>query len=98
MIGDLYPLLSKLHDRGMPWLLDIDPEVWPVFKGWPWGIGIGPLLNIPYPKPIRLKVGAPIYFERSGAKATKDPNYLLRCYDQVHHQMQTDLNQLAHQA
>ncbi|NJN24181.1 MAG: hypothetical protein HC810_07035 [Acaryochloridaceae cyanobacterium RL_2_7] len=78
----------------MPWLLDIDPEVWPIFKGWPWGMGIGPLLNIPFPKPIRLKIGKPIIFERTGPAATKDLNYLLRCYDQVHDAMQRDLNEL----
>ena len=94
VIGDLYPLLSKFHDRGMPWLLGIDPEVWPVFKGWPWGIGVGPLLNIPFPTPIHLKVGEPIYFERSGSAAAKDNTYLLQCYDQVYGTMQSDLNQL----
>ena len=86
--------LSKLHEQGMPWLLDVDPEVWPIYRGRPWGIGVGPLLNIPFPKPIRLKVGQPIYFERSGAKATKDQTYLWHCYDRVHRQMQQDLNEL----
>jgi 1-acyl-sn-glycerol-3-phosphate acyltransferase len=94
VIADLYPLLQKLHQRGMPWLLDLDPEVWPVFLGWPWGIGVGPLLNIPFRKPIQLRIGAPIYFERTGAQATKDQAYILRCYDQVHQQMQLLLNQL----
>lgn len=94
VIGDLYPMLRQLHERGMPWLLGIDPEVWPIFLGWPWGIGIGPLINLPFRRPIHIRVGPPIYFDRSGPKAAKDIDYILRCYDQVHHQMQSTLNQL----
>ena len=94
VVDDLYPMLKQFHDWGMPWLLDIDPEVWPIFLGWPWGIGIGPLMNLPFPHPIHLQVGSPLYLDRSGATATKDPDYILRCYDQVHHQMQSMLNQL----
>lgn len=94
VLADIYPLVERLHELGMPWLLGIDPEVFPIYLGLPWGIAFGPLPNIPWPRPIATRVGAPIYFERSGAAAARDRNYVDACYALVHRQMQQDLDQL----
>ena len=94
VLADIYPLMDRLHELGMPWLLGIDPEVFPIYLGLPWGLALGPLPNIPWPRPIATHVGAPIYFERYGAEAARDRLYVEACYDQVHGQMQQDLNQL----
>ena len=96
VMGDLYPLLKRLHAKGMPWLLGIDPEVWPVFLGMPWGLGVGPLLNIPWARPIHLRVGEPIELGGNAASA-KDVNFVMRCYDKVHAHMQMHLNHLVAQ-
>ncbi|MBD1875467.1 acyltransferase family protein [Nodosilinea sp. FACHB-131] len=94
VLADIYPLVERLHQLGMPWLLGIDPEVFPVYLGLPWGVAFGPLPNIPWPRPIATYVGAPIYFERYGAEAARDRTYVDACYWQVHHKMQHDLNHL----
>mgnify|MGYP002777126918 CR=1 FL=1 len=94
VLADIYPLVERLHQRGMPWLLGVDPEVFPIFLGLPWGIGLGPLPNIPWPRPIATRVGAPIYFERYGSAAARDRAYVAACYGQVRHRMQQDLNHL----
>ncbi|MCM1984881.1 glycerol acyltransferase [Lyngbya confervoides] len=94
VIADLYPQLQKLHQRGMPWLLGIDPEVWPLYVGWPFGLGFGPVPNIPFPGPIHIRIGAPLMFERQGPAAARDEDYVYRCYDQVHQHMQAELNDL----
>jgi 1-acyl-sn-glycerol-3-phosphate acyltransferase len=94
VLADIYPLMAQLHGRGMPWLLGIDPEVFPIYLGLPWGLAIGPLPNIPWPQPITTRVGAPIYFDRYGAEAARDRAYVDACYEQVCHHMQQDLNRL----
>ena len=94
VLADIYPLMAQLHGRGMPWLLGIDPEVFPIYLGLPWGLAIGPLPNIPWPQPITTRVGAPIYFDRYGAEAARDRTYVDACYAQVCHHMQQDLNRL----
>jgi 1-acyl-sn-glycerol-3-phosphate acyltransferase len=94
VLADIYPLMAQLHGRGMPWLLGIDPEVFPIYLGLPWGLAIGPLPNIPWPQPITTRVGAPIYFDRYGAEAARDRAYVDACYAQVCHHMQQDLNRL----
>ncbi len=94
VLADIYPLVQQLHDWGMPWFLGIDPEVFPVYLGLPWGIAFGPVPNIPWPRPIATHVGAPIYFERYGAEAARDRPYVDACYRRVRDQMQQDLNNL----
>src|SRR3712207_8665337 len=51
------------------WLLDIDPVVFPIYLGWPWGLALGPLPNIPFPVTIHTRVCPPIVFERYGREA-----------------------------
>ncbi|PZV17315.1 MAG: glycerol acyltransferase [Leptolyngbya sp.] len=94
VLADIYPLVERLHKLGMPWLLGIDPEVFPIYLGLPWGIAFGPLPNIPWPRPIATRVGEPIYFERYGAAAARDRAYVDICYAQVYQHMQQDLNRL----
>jgi 1-acyl-sn-glycerol-3-phosphate acyltransferase len=98
VLANLYPWLEQLHQRGMPWLFGIDPEVFPIYLGLPWGLAIGPLPNIPWPHPMITHVGAPIYFDRYGAQAARDRDYVDACYEQVRQQMQRDLNGLIAQA
>ncbi|ACK71813.1 phospholipid/glycerol acyltransferase [Gloeothece citriformis PCC 7424] len=94
VIGDCYQQVKQLHDWGMPWLLNIDPEVFPIYLGLPWGIGIGPLPNIPLPMPIYTRVCPPIIFEKYGQKISKDHEYVEACYHQVVTKMQQELDHL----
>lgn len=94
VLGDIYPQVKQLHDWGVPWFLGIDPEVFPIYLGLPWGLGIGPVPNIPLPLKIHTRICAPIRFERVGAEALRDRDYVDACYAQVQTQMQKDLDAL----
>jgi 1-acyl-sn-glycerol-3-phosphate acyltransferase len=94
VLTDLYSQAQRLHQQGMPWFLGIDPQVLPIYLGLPWGIGIGPLPNIPLPLPIHTQVCPPIVFERYGSAAARDRQYVKDCYHLVHSQMQQSLNDL----
>jgi 1-acyl-sn-glycerol-3-phosphate acyltransferase len=41
VLADVYDLMKQLHDWGMPWLLGLDPDVFPIYLGLPWGLAIG---------------------------------------------------------
>lgn len=94
VLTDCYQQAKMLHDWGMPWLFDLDPEVFPIYFGLPWGIGIGPLPNLPLPMPIYTRVCPPIIFERYGKKAANDREYVAACYHQVVTKMQQELDKL----
>jgi 1-acyl-sn-glycerol-3-phosphate acyltransferase len=83
-----------LETFNLPWLFNLDPEVFPIYLGLPWGIAFGPLINIPLPSKIYLRLGSPIVFERYGREAVRDRAYVQQCYDRVLGQMQQQLNQL----
>ncbi|NEP16154.1 MAG: acyltransferase family protein [Leptolyngbya sp. SIO4C1] len=96
VLEDIYPLIRQLHDWGLiPWLNGVDPEVFPVYLGLPWGLALGPLPNIPLPVQIHTKVCAPVTFERYGRAAAKDADYVEACYQRVVAKMQQALDQLA---
>lgn len=94
VIEDCYPLARRLHERGMPWLLDLDPEVMPLYLGLPWGLAVGPLPNIPLPSRIHTRVCPPIHLARSGYRASRDRGYVQECYRQVVDTMQSELDRL----
>jgi 1-acyl-sn-glycerol-3-phosphate acyltransferase len=94
VLGDCYEIVKQLHDWGMPWLFDTDPEVFPLYLGLPWGLGIGPVPNIPLPVSIRTRVCAPIVFDRYGREAASDRAYVDACYNLVVAQMQLELDRL----
>lgn len=94
VLADLYPWLQQLHERGMPWLMGIDPSVFPIYLGLPWGLAIGPLPNMPLPMPIHTRVCPPITFERYGVEAAHDRAYVQQCHDRVQREMQMQLDQL----
>ena len=83
-----------LHQWGLPWSNEADPEVFPIYLGLPWGIGIGPAPNIPLPMPIHTRICPPIVFERYGREAASDRNYVDDCYDLVLTKMQQALDRL----
>jgi len=91
VLGDIYPLVKQLHEWGMPWLLDLDPQVFPIYLGLPWIISLGPLPNIPLPAQITTRVCAPITFEKYGRAAAGDRTYVDECYDLVVSKMQQEL-------
>ncbi len=95
VLEDCYDRLEALHKRGMPWLFDIDPEVFPIYLGLPWGIAFGPLPHLPLPTQIRTQVCAPITFDRYGDDAARDRDYVAACYTTVTEQMQVALDNLA---
>ena len=95
VLADFYEQAKKLHQLGMPWLLDIDPEVFPLYLGLPWGLGLGPLPNIPLPVKIKTRVCPPIVFPKYGKQAAQDRQYVNECYELVLANMQSELNDLA---
>jgi len=92
VLADCYKIVRQFHEWGMPWLLDLDPEVFPIYLGLPWGLAIGPLPNIPLPVPIKTRVCPPIVFERYGREAASDREYVNACYELVVNQMQQELD------
>ncbi len=94
VLGDCYQQIKQLHEMGMPWLFGVDPEVFPIYLGLPWGVGIGPLPNIPLPKQIHTRVCPPIIFDSYGREAAKNRDYVDACYQKVHQQMQKALDNL----
>lgn len=94
VLADFYPQVKQLHEWGMPWLLGLDPEVFPIYLGLPWGVAIGPLPHIPLPVQIHTRVCPPIWFERYGREAARDRDYVNACYNRVCAEMQQALNDL----
>ena len=94
VLADIHSQMQQLHRWGMPWLGGYDPGVFPIYLGLPWGIGIGPLPNIPFPVKIHTRVCPAIAFERYGEEAARDRNYVEQCYRQVESQMQQELDKL----
>jgi len=94
VIGDCYEQMKQLHDWGLPWLFNIDPVVFPIYLGLPWGLALGPLPHLPLPLKMRTYVGEPIRFERYGADTANDRIYVQACYDQVVKTMQSQLDAL----
>lgn len=95
VLADLYEQAKQLNQWGiMPWLFDIDPQVFPLYLGLPWGLSIGPLPNFPLPVPIHTRVCPPIVFEKYGQEAAGDRAYAEQCYHQVVTQMQGELDRL----
>lgn len=94
VLSDMYPQLRKLHEWGMPWPLGIDPIVFPIYLGIPWGLAVGPWPNIPLPVQIHTRICAPIVFKRYGRAAAGDRDYVDACYEQVCTQMQQELDRL----
>ncbi|MDZ8188741.1 MAG: lysophospholipid acyltransferase family protein [Nostoc sp. ChiSLP02] len=94
VLADCYKIVRQLHEWGMPWLFGIDPEVFPIYFGLPWGLAIGPLPHIPFPVTLYTRVCPPIVFERYGRQAASDRDYVDRCYELVVSQMQQELDNL----
>jgi 1-acyl-sn-glycerol-3-phosphate acyltransferase len=95
VLTDCYEQARQLHDQGLlPWYLDIDPEVMPLYLGLPWGIAIGPLPHFPWPVPMKTKVCDPIRFDRTGRDAAQDSVYVDQCYERVVAEMQRALDAL----
>ncbi len=95
VMADIYKEMRQLHEEwGMPWLFGIDPVVFPIYLGLPWGIAFGPWPNFPLPVQIHTRVCAPVAFERYGREAAGDRQYVNQCYQLVCTQMQQSLDQL----
>jgi 1-acyl-sn-glycerol-3-phosphate acyltransferase len=94
VIADIYQQMRQLHQSGIPWLFGVDPVVFPIYLGLPWGLSLGPLPNLPLPHPIHTRVCPPITFERYGPDAARDRDYVDECYEKVRNIMQQQLNQL----
>ncbi len=94
VIANLYPQLKQLHQLGMPWLWGIDPGVFPIYLGLPWGIAVGPLPNIPLPIKLHTRVCPAIVFDRYGKEAARDREYVYQCYRKVYNLMQQELDRL----
>lgn len=98
VLADFYQQAKHLHEWGIPWLFNIDPEVFPVYIGLPWGLSIGPLPNLPWPHPIHIRICPAITFRHYGLTATQDPDYIEECYQTVLIRMQTALDQLVQES
>lgn len=98
VLCDCYDLIKQLHQLGLPWLYQVDPGVFPIYLGLPWGLSIGPLPNIPLPVQIHTRVCRPIIFDRYGTDAARDRHYVDECYQLVYTQMQQELDDLVETA
>lgn len=94
VLADIYPHILQLHQWGMPWLFDLDPLVFPIYLGLPWGVALGPLPHLPLPIPMATRVCAPIQFPHYGRETLQDPDYVDECYHTVVQKMQFQLDQL----
>ncbi len=94
VLADIYPIAQQLHEWGLPWWLDIDPVVFPIYLGLPWGLAIGPLPHLPLPVPIHIRICPPIVFDRYGQEAATDRAYVQACYNRVRQEMQQSLDKL----
>jgi 1-acyl-sn-glycerol-3-phosphate acyltransferase len=94
ILGDFYEIAKQLNEWGLPWLYGIDPKVFPIYLGLPWGLAIGPLPNFPFPVQIHTRVCAPIVFDWYGKEASKNRDYVDKCYNLVYTQMQQELDYL----
>lgn len=94
VLADCYKAIHQLHMWGIPWLGGIDPDVFPVYLGLPWGLAFGPLPNVPLPVPIQTQVCPPIVFDHYGVAAARDRTYVTACYEMVQAQMQQALDAL----
>jgi 1-acyl-sn-glycerol-3-phosphate acyltransferase len=94
VLADFYPQMRQLHEWGMPWLFDLDPLVFPLFLGLPWGVALGPVPHFPLPVQIRTRICEPIVFDRYGRDAAGDRAYVEACYRRVETTMQTALDRL----
>lgn len=97
VLTDVYPLVKQFHEWGMPWLLGVDPGVFPIYVGLPWGISLGPLPNIPLSVPIHTRICPSIVFDRYGEEAAHDRDYVDECFYRVEGEMQAELNDLIQQ-
>jgi 1-acyl-sn-glycerol-3-phosphate acyltransferase len=88
VLGNLY---AQIQPLGLPWLGGIDPLTLPIYLGFPWGVAIGPLPNIPAPVQIHNRICKPITFPYCGRDAANDKNYVWSCYQQVKKTMQQQL-------
>lgn len=71
-------------------------KVWPIVFSLPWGLTVGPPLPyLPFRTRIHQEVLPPIRFERTGADAAADEEYVERCHQRVHGAMQRSLTKLA---
>ncbi|MBD2257008.1 acyltransferase family protein [Pseudanabaena sp. FACHB-2040] len=94
ILADVYPVLQRLHHRGIPWPWGIDPGTWPIYLGLPWGLALGPLPNIPLPVQLHTRICRPIFFDRYGDAAAHDKAYVDECYHRVTRLMQLELDRL----
>lgn len=95
VLANCYEQAKWLNQQGfLPWFQGLDPEVFPIYLGLPWGIAFGPLPHIPWPNHIQTLICPPIVFEHAGRTAAQDNAYVQQCYDQVVDHMQRNLNQL----
>lgn len=94
VLADFYAQAKQLHHWGMPWLLGLDPQVFPLYLGLPWILALGPLPNFPLPVQIYTRMCEPIVFERYGREAANDRDYVEACYYLVCRKMQAELDRL----
>ncbi len=95
VLGDYYEQAKQIQqDLGIPWLYGIDPGVFPIYLGLPWGIAFGPLPNFPLPVQIHTRICSPVVFDRYGRNAATDRQYVDACYRLVCTQMQQELDRL----
>lgn len=95
VLGDFYEIMKQFNTMGLPWLYNLDPGVFPIYLGLPWGLAIGPLPNIPFPVQINTRICKPIIFEKYGREASKNRDYVDDCYNLVCTEMQRELDKLA---
>lgn len=94
ILGDIYNQIKQLQKWGIIQDIPMDIGIFPLYLGFPWGLGIGPIPNFPVPVAIKTRVSSPIIFEKYGREAACDRTYVDACYERVRSQMQAELDAL----
>lgn len=94
----VFVVLSDL--RGVAHRLGADRlfrlKVWPLTLSVPFGLSLGPVFPfVPWPSPVCVEAGHPIYFDRTGPEAIADDAYVAACAARVQGELQVMLTRLA---
>ena len=73
----------------------IRSDVWPIWLGLPFGVGIGPFFHVPLPVKCVTEFLEPVSVDHVAPEDAGDPAALRAIYDEVTTRMQEALDRLA---
>ena len=70
-------------------------DSFPIFLGFPWGIGVGPIFHLPLPAKVLVEVGEPIPLDEYGPEVLDDREALRAISDRVRDALQEMMDRRA---